>query len=112
MSVLETSDRGTEYPLNDYQEAMRRTYKPNRMMNHILGLVGEAGEVAELIKKDQYHDKPYERQKMRDELGDVLWYLTALAEDHGFTLAEIAERNAEKLSLRYPNGFVRGGGIR
>jgi len=102
----------TEYPLNSYQAAMRRTYKPNRLLNHILGLVGEAGEVAELIKKDQYHAKQYDRMTMKDELGDVLWYLAALAEDHGLTLAEIAERNDEKLSMRYPNGFVPGGGLR
>lgn len=102
----------TTYDLNQYQEAMNRTYKPNRMLNHILGLCGEAGETAELIKKDQYHSKPYDRAIMKDELGDVLWYLTALAQDHDLTLAEIAERNAEKLAMRYPNGFVKGGGIR
>ncbi len=102
----------TQYDLNDYQAAMARTYKPNRMLNHILGLCGEAGETAELIKKDTYHAKPYDPFIMKDELGDVLWYLTALAQDHGFTLNDIAERNAEKLSLRYPNGFVHGGGVR
>lgn len=98
--------------IHEYQTQMMRTYKPNRLMNHILGLVGEAGEVAELIKKDQYHAKPYDRNTMKDELGDVLWYLTALANDHELSLAEIAERNIEKLQMRYPNGFVKGGGIR
>ena len=100
------------YDLNDYQAAMGRTYKPNRMMNHILGLCGEAGETAELIKKAHYHDKLYKDETMKDELGDVLWYLTALAQDHNLTLADIAERNAEKLAARYPNGFVKGGGVR
>lgn len=102
----------TDYDLNRYQEAMNRTYKPNRMLNHILGLCGEAGETAELIKKDQYHSKPYDRNTMKDELGDCLWYLTALGQDHDLTLAEIAERNAEKLAARYPHGFQPFGGIR
>lgn len=113
------------YDLNQYQDAMNRTYKPERMLNHILGLVGEAGEsgmspeamkkiahIAELVKKAVYHATPYERETMKDELGDVLWYLTAMAQDHGLTLNEIAEHNAAKLAARYPNGFVKGGGIR
>lgn len=102
----------TTYDLNQYQEAMNRTYKPKRLLNHILGLCGEVGETAELIKKDIYHSKPYEREKMKSELGDVLWYLTALAQDNDLTLSEIAQGNAEKLAARYPNGFVKGGGIR
>lgn len=113
------------YDLNDYQAAMRRTYKPDRLMNHILGLVGEAGEskmplgamrkiahIAEIIKKAVFHAKPYTRDGIKDELGDVLWYLTAMAEDHELTLNEIAQHNAAKLAARYPQGFVKGGGIR
>lgn len=113
------------YDLNDYQTAMVRTYKPERLQNHILGLIGEAGEsgmpiealrkiahLAELIKKEIYHSKPYDRDVMKDELGDVLWYLTAMAEDHSLTLNEIAEHNVGKLMKRYPQGFVHGGGIR
>ena len=96
----------------EYQEGMSRTYKPNRLLNHILGLLGESGEVAEIIKKSEYHGKPYTQDKMKDELGDVLWYLTALASDHGLTLEGIAEHNVAKLAARYPNGFVKGGGIR
>ena len=96
----------------DYQAAMRRTYKPSRLMNHILGLCGEAGEVAEMIKKSTYHDRDYLNEQMKDELGDVLWYLTALAEDHELGLDEIAHHNVEKLRARYPDGFQTGGGIR
>lgn len=96
----------------EYQDAMRRSYIPGRRVNHVLGIAGEAGEVCELVKKDEYHAKPYDKEKMKDELGDVLWYVTAMAEDHGYTLEEIAEGNALKLAKRYPNGFVTGGGIR
>jgi NTP pyrophosphatase (non-canonical NTP hydrolase) len=97
---------------SEYQEAMKRTYRPNRRLNHILGLCGEAGETADMIKKDEYHRVPYKREEMKKELGDVLWYLTALAEDEGLTLDEIAQGNVEKLQRRYPEGFVPGGGIR
>ena len=98
---------------DEYQShGMLRTYKPGRLLNHILGLCGEAGEAADMIKKDTYHSVPYKREEMVKELGDVLWYLTALAEDHGLRLADIAEENMRKLKERYPDGFVHGGGIR
>lgn len=115
--------------LNDYQNYMKRTYKPERMLNHVLGLVGEAGEVfekhpeaadllkhaariAEMVKKEVYHKKPFAREKLKDELGDVLWYHSALASDYDLTLQEIGQHNIEKLIARYPEGFVHGGGIR
>ena len=110
--------------LNDYQNYMKRTYKPERLLNHVLGLVGEAGEIfehypeaAELVKNaariaEIYHKKPFVREKLKDELGDSLWYHSALASDYDWTLQEIAQHNIEKLMKRYPEGFVHGGGIR
>lgn len=74
-----------------------------------LGLNGEAGEVAEIIKKNECHGKPINREHLREELGDVLWYLTVLAEVNGLTLAEIAVENIHKLKARYPQGFVKRG---
>jgi NTP pyrophosphatase (non-canonical NTP hydrolase) len=97
---------------DDYQNEMRRTYKPGRPAGHALGLAGEAGEVADLVKKDLYHSVPYTRSDIKKEIGDVLWYLAAVAEDNGLSLAECAAGNVEKLRARYPDGFVPGGGVR
>jgi NTP pyrophosphatase (non-canonical NTP hydrolase) len=66
----------------------------------------------ELIKKDQFHGKPYTTDLLVKELGDVLYYLTALCELHGTTLEHVAEVNNAKLRARYPEGFVTGGGNR
>lgn len=77
-----------------------------------LGLAGEVGEVVDLIKKDRFQSQPFDRDKLRNELGDVLWYLTSLATSVGMTLQEVAEANAAKLRKRYPDGFVPGGGVR
>jgi NTP pyrophosphatase (non-canonical NTP hydrolase) len=96
----------------DYQAEMLRTYHSGRVEGHALGLAGESGEVCDLIKKWRYHGVGYDRDAMKKELGDVLWYLTALAADHGFSLDGIAQLNIEKLKARYPDGFVKGGGIR
>jgi NTP pyrophosphatase (non-canonical NTP hydrolase) len=97
---------------DEYQQEMRRTYKPGRLAGHALGLTGEAGEVADLVKKSLYHSVPYSVEQIEKELGDVLWYVAAVAEEHGLTLNAIAAANAEKLRKRYPDGFVHGGGLR
>jgi NTP pyrophosphatase (non-canonical NTP hydrolase) len=70
-----------------------------------LGLAGEAGETVELVKKWAFHDRPLDRAKLTKELGDVLWYLTALARTQGITLEEVASENVAKLEARYPTGI-------
>ncbi len=77
-----------------------------------LGIAGEGGEYNELIKKEYYHGIPSDREKVKKELGDILWYIAAAALLHDFTLQDIAETNIAKLMARYPDGPVLGGGIR
>lgn len=93
----------------EYQNEARQTaLYPRRMQNleyPTLGLAGEAGEVANIVKKIQ-RDHGGEvtdeiRQKLKDELGDVLWYISACADELGLTLAEVAQFNVEKLARRH-----------
>ena len=73
-----------------------------------LGLTGEAGEVADLVKKVVHHRHPLDaatREKLVKELGDVLWYVAHAASVLGVTLDHVAAVNVEKLQRRYPNGF-------
>ena len=93
----------------EYQDAASVTaLYPNRLKNleyPTLGLAGEAGEVANIVKKIQ-RDFGGEitdeiRQKLKDELGDVLWYISACADELNLTLTEIAEFNVEKLAKRH-----------
>jgi NTP pyrophosphatase (non-canonical NTP hydrolase) len=93
----------------EYQsEASQTALYPNRLRNleyPTLGLTGEAGEVANIVKKiqrdfgGQITDEI--RGKLKDELGDVLWYISACADELGLTLAEIAQYNVEKLAKRH-----------
>jgi len=90
------------------QEAKQTALYPNRLKNleyPTLGLTGEAGEVANIVKKIQrdFGGEITEeiRAKLKDELGDVLWYISACADELNLTLAEIAEYNVEKLSKRH-----------
>lgn len=70
-----------------------------------LGLTGEAGEVAEHIKKGVFHQHGVDSDKLAEELGDVLWYVAALCELAGLELDMVMARNIKKLWDRYPNGF-------
>ena len=98
------------------QAALRTSAAPfpdrERPMVQTLGLCGEAGEVAEMVKKASWHGKPVDTALMCDELGDVLWYVADLASHYGLSLEFIALENVEKLKRRYPDGFVVGGGVR
>ena len=102
-----------------YQRAAARTAiygERHRVVYPALGLASEAGEVAGKIKKvlrDQDGDfgaAPLDA--LRDELGDVLWYLATLATDLGLSLDEIAERNLDKLASRAERGRIGGDGDR
>ncbi|MCB1024636.1 MAG: nucleoside triphosphate pyrophosphohydrolase family protein [Acidobacteria bacterium] len=93
----------------EYQkEASSTALYPKRLNNleyPTLGLTGEAGEVANIVKKIQrdfggvINDEI--RLKLQDELGDVLWYISACADELGLTLSEIAEYNVGKLAKRH-----------
>ena len=72
---------------------------------YALGLTGESGEVADMIKKHLGHGHELDGNKLLLELGDVLWYVAALANVNGWLLSEVAAANVQKLQKRYPNGF-------
>lgn len=101
---------------DEYRKAANRTRKPSESfpntINAALGLAGEVGEAVELVKKAYFHGKELNREKLRDELGDVLFYLDWLASLQGLTLQDVADANIAKLRARYPDGYVDGGGNR
>ena len=70
-----------------------------------LGLAGEAGEVADTVKKAVFHQHGLERDELIKELGDVLWYVAALCSKLDTPLSEVMERNIAKLKKRYPEGY-------
>jgi NTP pyrophosphatase (non-canonical NTP hydrolase) len=70
-----------------------------------LGLAGEAGEIAESVKKGVLHQHGLDREKMKKELGDALWYLAALCTKLDLTLEDVMQANIDKLRIRYPDGY-------
>lgn len=102
----------------EYQKKSRKTaLYPNIGENFVypvLGLTGEAGEVAEKIKK-VIRDKngvmdDESREMIKKELGDVLWYVAQLATELNLSLDEVAEKNIKKLYSRLERGVLHGSG--
>jgi len=96
--------------MNDYQKLASHTAGAGgsgerRLIIATLGLAGEAGEFANLIKKMTAHGHKITNDQLADELGDILWYIAEAATSCGLDLAGIAEQNIQKLARRYPDGF-------
>lgn len=96
----------------EYQEKALRT-KGNytddidQLINGVMGLCGEAGETVDIIKKFLYQGHKLKKEEIKDELGDVLWYIVLTANSLNLSLEEVAKRNIEKLEKRYPKGYFR-----
>jgi NTP pyrophosphatase (non-canonical NTP hydrolase) len=97
---------------DQYQHETRKTaiYPENQALNYLaLGLNGEAGEVAEKIKKHIRDGKELD-QDFAKELGDTLWYLARLVDELDTDLSEVAEANLDKLLDRKERGQIQGSG--
>jgi NTP pyrophosphatase (non-canonical NTP hydrolase) len=86
------------------------TKDQERLVENTLGLVGEAGEVAEKIKKLIRDNNKYANEEIMKELGDVVFYATALGNIYGRGLQEILELNIQKLDDRQKRNKLRGSG--
>lgn len=86
------------------------TKDQERLVENTLGLVGEAGEVAEKIKKLIRDNNKYANEEIMKELGDVVFYATALANIYGRGLQEVLELNIQKLDDRQKRNKLRGSG--
>ena len=76
-----------------------------QLINGVLGLTGEAGEVSDLVKKGIFHEKGIDLEHLKKELGDCAWYLAMICDACGFTLDDVMQTNIDKLKARYPQGF-------
>jgi len=78
-----------------------------------LGLAGETGEVCDKLKKHirvGNTSTTLDRDGMLKELGDVMWYLTSITDELGFTLDEVIDRNVKKIQGRVKRGTLLGSG--
>jgi NTP pyrophosphatase (non-canonical NTP hydrolase) len=96
--------------INEYQELAMRTLNPQLekkdiLINGVMGLCGQSGEVIDIVKKWLAQGHELDREHMIKELGDVAWYLAETATALDTSLEEVFQRNIDKLKKRYPEGF-------
>jgi NTP pyrophosphatase (non-canonical NTP hydrolase) len=108
--------------MNDYQTAARRTAMGNSLDHFVHGLTEEAGEVAGVMKRFHRGDEKYRsvihptrlspsaQDKLKVEIGDVLWYIAMIADELEITLEEVAKYNIDKLADRAARKAIKGEG--
>lgn len=97
---------------DDYQAAAKKTAiypEQYKVIYPALGLAGESGEVAEKVKK-WIRDGKLDPDAVKKELGDVLWYVAAVASDLDLSLSDVAQTNVQKLESRQARGTLSGSG--
>lgn len=95
---------------NEYQALAMRTSRKDmspddHLLNGALGLSGESGEVADMVKKCFMQGHNFDINHLAKELGDILWYVAETATAIGFDLDTVMQWNIDKLKARYPDGF-------
>ena len=97
--------------INDYQQAALRAAnllkfsKEGMLANGALGLSGESGECADIVKKHLFQGHELDAEKLANELGDVAWYLALASYAIGYNLEKVLQMNVDKLRKRYLDGF-------
>jgi len=96
--------------LKEYQKLCRTTAKKyedkeKELANYGLGVVGEAGDIAGCVKKTLFH-KNDQVSGIRENIGDVMWYLAMICNYFEWNLEDVLGENIQKLKARYPKGFT------
>ena len=96
---------------NEYQKLAMKTLNPalNKkeiLVNGVMGLNGESGEVIDIVKKHMFQGHELDKDKIKKELGDVMWYVAEVCEALDLSLDEVMEGNIEKLRKRFKDGFT------
>ena len=96
--------------INEYQKLAMTTLNPaldkkDVLINGVMGLCGESGEVIDIVKKHLAQGHELDKDKIIKELGDVAWYMAEIATVLDVELEDVLVQNIEKLKKRYPEGF-------
>ncbi len=96
--------------INEYQKLAMTTLNPDLdkkdvLINGVMGLCGESGEVIDIVKKHLAQGHELDKEKIIKELGDVAWYMAEIATVLDVELEDVLTQNIEKLRKRYPEGF-------
>lgn len=104
-SKIDCGITANEYQRNAWRTANQILRPKAQLLNGLLGLCGEAGEAADILKKHLYQGHELDKVHLAKELGDVAWYLAISAKALGYDLDTILQMNIDKLRERYPKDF-------
>jgi len=85
----------------NYELEVEHLLKNTHEIHLVAGLAAEVGEVCGVFQKASYKEQPIDLMHLKEELGDVLFYATALANKYGWDLSNVMEENIKKLKRRY-----------
>lgn len=94
--------------LAEFQDGDAEWIEPQRLLTGAIGICSEGGELLDLVKKILFQGKeptPELREKIKLELGDVMWYVQQVLIWSGWSLEEVLAENTKKLTGRFPEGF-------
>lgn len=110
--MFDTREDEDKMVMNDYQKQAftTATEECKNIFYMTMGMTGEAGEIANKVKKVMRDGKQLDIEDIKHELGDVLWYVASFATVLGIDLEEVAQANIEKLKSRKARGVIGGSG--
>jgi len=98
--------------VKEYQKLVKRTdallpekYHSMGAIHMLMGMTTEIGELMDPYKKNLAYEKPIDFINVKEEIGDLLWYIANFCNLHSFDIEEIMETNVKKLQARYPEKF-------
>ena len=102
--------------LHEWQTAAARTIVTSHgfernLTEFCFGIGAESGELQNYLKKVMFQGHVLDQSHVSEELGDILWYLTAIATLFGIDLQDVVAKNESKRAIRYPNGFSEADSI-
>jgi len=100
----------SQFNEQDFHANVRKLFvKPDdvigRTLHAAVGISGEAGELLDMVKKTWIYNKPLDHENLIEECGDLMFYIAAILDQHGYTIGQAADHNYAKLSKRYPQGY-------
>jgi len=105
--------------MKDYIKLAMRTCSPRfhkdlvstNVLHGAIGMSTEANELLDAIKKALFYGKPIDETNIKEECGDILWYMAAICDHYGFTIEDAMVANIAKLMKRYPDQFTAEGAL-
>ncbi len=96
--------------ISEYQRLALKTLNPDLdqkdvLINGVMGLCGESGEAIDIVKKHLHQGHALDREHLKEELGDIAWYLASTSYALGLDLDDVLSANIAKLKRRFPEGF-------